>query len=177
MDIEKLSTRSRFSFQRFLPLLTILGISGLLAPSSVLANAITSKLTIEQSKPNLVHVDLGQKGETNGDMLTFNAEVTTDAGVKGKLSGFIILVAIAEEKGEFSEERIVSMAFDLGNADTLVISGKSVYPYRHKPQMDKNNPQIRAVIGGTGKYIGARGQITTTRNEDETYSHLIELID
>ena len=177
MDIEKLPTRSRFSFQRFLSLLTILGIFGLLAPSSVLANEVTSKLTIEQSKPNLTHVDLGQKGETHGDMLAFDAEVTTDAGVKGKLSGFVLLVAISEGKDEVSEDRIVSMVFDLGNADTLVISGKSVYPYRHKPQIDKNTPQIRAVTGGTGKYIGARAQITTTRNDDETYSHLIELVD
>ena len=82
-----------------------------------------------------------------------------------------------QAKDEVSEDRIASMVFDLGNADTLVISGKSVYPYRHKPQMDKNNPQIRAVIGGTGKYIGARGQIATTRNDDETYTHLIELVD
>jgi hypothetical protein len=177
MDIVTLPTRSRFSFRRYLPLLTILGMFGWLTPSSVLANEITTKLTIEQSKPNLAHVDLGQKGETHGDMLAFDAEVTTDAGVKGKLSGFILLVDIPEGKDEVSEDRIASMVFDLGNADTLVISGKSVYPYRHKPQMDKNNPQIRAVIGGTGKYIGARGQITTTRNEDETYTHLIELLD
>lgn len=37
-------------------------------------------------------------------------------------------------------------------------------------------PQIRAVIGGTGDYMGARGQLTTTRNEDGTYEHLIELM-
>jgi hypothetical protein len=43
--------------------------------------------------------------------------------------------------------------------------------------MDTGNGQIRAVIGGTGKYIGARGQVTTTRNDDQTYEHRFELLD
>ena len=41
----------------------------------------------------------------------------------------------------------------------------------------KQKPQLRAVVGGTGIYMGARGQLTTVRNEDGTYEHLIELMD
>ena len=28
---------------------------------------------------------------------------------------------------------------------------------------------VRAILGGTGRYMGARGQLTSTRNADGTY--------
>jgi alpha-D-ribose 1-methylphosphonate 5-triphosphate synthase subunit PhnG len=43
--------------------------------------------------------------------------------------------------------------------------------------MEPGVGQVRAVIGGTGDYIGATGQITTTRNDDGSYDHVVELID
>jgi hypothetical protein len=58
-----------------------------------------------------------------------------------------------------------------------VISGKSVFPHSGELEIAKNNPQIRAIVGGTGKYIGARGQISTTHDDDEGYTHVIELVD
>ena len=38
-------------------------------------------------------------------------------------------------------------------------------------------PQVRAVVGGTGHYIGARGQMLTTRRGQGHYEHNITLID
>ena len=158
-------------------LITLVALLGCVTNSRVVANENTTKLTIQQAKPSLVHVDLGQEGQTHGDMLAFDAEVTTETGVKGKLSGILFTVDIPEKNHEVFQDRIVNMVFDLGNANTLVICGKSVYPNRDEPGMAKNNPQIRAVIGGTGIYIGARGQIATIRNDDGTYTHRVELVD
>ena len=42
--------------------------------------------------------------------------------------------------------------------------------------MTSSEPQTRAIVGGTGIYLGARGQITSTRNADGTYTQLIELV-
>ena len=42
--------------------------------------------------------------------------------------------------------------------------------------MAANTEQVRAVIGGTGTYIGARGQVTTVRNDDGSYEHSFELL-
>jgi hypothetical protein len=36
-------------------------------------------------------------------------------------------------------------------------------------------PQKNAVVGGTGKYKGVRGEVTTTRNEDGTYTHIFDI--
>ncbi len=146
-------------------------------PAFVSAAEVVTKITIHQELPSLVHVDLGKDGASHGDMLAFDAVVKTAEGVKGKLSGFVLTVDVPEKDHEVFQDRMVSMAFDLGGANTLVIGGKSVYPHQGELEMEKENPQIRAVIGGTGKYIGARGQVSTTREKDGGYTHRIELVE
>ena len=42
--------------------------------------------------------------------------------------------------------------------------------------MALNYPLIQAITGGTGKYMGVRGQVTTTRIADESYEHKFELL-
>tara|TARA_B100000767_G_C19536557_1_gene438885 strand:+ start:161 stop:643 length:483 start_codon:yes stop_codon:yes gene_type:complete len=149
-----------------------------LASSSALQAAdVTTKFTIHQDEPSLAHVDVGQKGQSQRDLLAFDAPVQTTSGEKGKLSGLVIAVDTPENEPEVFQDRIVSMVFDFGNANTLVISGKSVYPYHGELEFAKNVAQIRAIVGGTGKYIGARGQISTTRDDDDGYTHVIELVD
>jgi opacity protein-like surface antigen len=145
--------------------------------SAVQAAEVTQTFTIHQELPNLVHVDLGAKGVSHGDMLAFDAAVETDNDLQGKLSGFVLTVDIPEQDHEIFQDRIVQMVFDLGDTNTLVIGGKSVYPSNYGHEMYENQPQIRAIIGGTGSFIGARGQATTTRNDDGTYEHYIQLVD
>jgi hypothetical protein len=141
------------------------------------AAEVTTKFTIHQDEPSLARVDIGQKGQSHGDLMAFDATVQATNGEKGKLSGFVLTVDIPEKEHEVFQDRIVSMVFDFGNANTLVISGKSVFPHRGELEIAKNIPQIRAIVGGTGKYIGARGQISTRHDDDEGYTHVIELVD
>ena len=151
---------------------------GAFSNSGVLQAAeVTTKFTIRQDKPSLAHVDIGRKGQSHGDLMAFDAAVQATNGEKGKLSGFVLTVDIPEKEHEVFQDRIDSMVFDFGNANTLVISGKAAYPHRGELEIAKNNPQIRAIVGGTGKYIGARGQISTTHDDDEGYTHVIELVD
>lgn len=49
-----------------------------------------------------------------------------------------------------------------------MVMGALVYPANER-LMQANEPQMRSIIGGTGKYKGIRGQMKTTRNQDETY--------
>jgi hypothetical protein len=141
------------------------------------AAEVTTEFTIHQDVPSLVHVDLGQDGHSHGDLLAFDAPIQATNGEKGKVSGFVLTVDIPEMEHEIFQDRIASIVFDLGNANTLVISGNAVYPHQGELEMVKNNPQIRAVVGGTGKYIGARGQVSTTRDADGGYTHHVELLD
>ncbi|MDA7906504.1 dirigent protein [Mariniblastus sp.] len=137
----------------------------------------TQTLKVHQELPDLTHIDLDKEGASHGDLLAFDATVSSDNGMKGKLSGFIMTVDIPQKDHEVFQDRIVQMVFDFGEANTIVVGGRSVYPHLDKSEMKKNEPQYRAVVGGTGTFMGARGQIQTTRNDDGTYEHLIELMD
>ena len=138
-------------------------------------NTITS-IKLHQELPKIVHLDLGLEGNSHGDLMAFDSVFTNDKGMVGMLSGYITTVDIPNETETF-EDRMVHMVFDFEEANTIVVGGKSVYPKIVGAEFKKQIPQIRAVIGGTGDYMGARGQLTTTRNEDGTYEHLLELMD
>ncbi len=134
-------------------------------------------LKVHQELPDLTHIDLDKEGSSHGDLLAFDATVASDNGMTGKLSGFIMTVDIPQKDHEVFQDRIVQMVFDFGEANTIVVGGRSVYPHLDKSEMKKNEPQYRAVVGGTGTFMGARGQVKTTRNDDGTYEHMIELMD
>jgi hypothetical protein len=138
---------------------------------------VTQTLKFHQELPDLTHIDLDKEGASHGDLLAFDAVVTSDNGMKGKVSGFIMTVDIPQKDREIFQDRIVQIVFDLGETNTIVVGGRSVYPHLDKSEMKKNEPQYRAVVGGTGTFMGARGQVITTRNDDGTYEHLIELMD
>ena len=145
-----------------------------LGASEAIADEPT-EFTVHQDNPALATVDLGYAGKSHGDMLAFEATISTEDGVEGLLSGILITVALPRGQSAF-EDRIGNLVFKFGDSDSLVVAGGSVYP-QDETEMNTNQPQVRAVIGGTGKYIGARGEVTTTRNDDGTYDHAFKLID
>lgn len=134
-------------------------------------------LVVDQAPPSLTHVDIGQKGGSHGDVLAYDAKITTTAGMSGKLSGMITTVAVPEP-GEVAQDRIGELVFDFPDAGTLVVGGKSVYPFDKSgtEEMQLNIPQMRPVVGGTGEFLGAVGQVRTTRNANLSYTHEFELV-
>lgn len=72
------------------------------------------------------------------------------------------------------EERFGTLVFRFNDIDTIVVSGSSVYPPA-EAEMSADAPQFRAVLGGTGAYVAATGEVETVRNADGTYSHRFTL--
>jgi hypothetical protein len=136
----------------------------------------TNVFMVRQEAPVMAHADLATEGASHGDMLAFQAKFVMESGTAGVLNGLLITVDIADGELDLLEERIGQLAFDFGNGDSILAAGQSVYPGSDH-EMSADTPQRRAVIGGTGIYMGARGQITTTRNTDGSYEHMFELMD
>jgi hypothetical protein len=91
------------------------------------------------------------------------------------LIGYLLTVDLPGARSdETLEERIGNLVFAFGD-DKLVVAGGSAYP-AGSVEMAANEPQLRAVVGGTGAYLGARGEVVTTRNEDGTYRHEFTLV-
>jgi hypothetical protein len=131
--------------------------------------------TVIQAQPTIKHIDVGAAGGSHGDMLAFEAPFTTENGAKGVMSGIIITVALPDGVGGEHFDRVGNIVLDFGGVDSLVLAGKSLYG-TGEGEMTKYTPQVRAVTGGTGRYIGARGQITTTRVTSGEYKHVVELL-
>jgi hypothetical protein len=142
---------------------------------STQAFAEARKLIVIQDAPALTDVDIGPKGKSHGDMLAFEAAIRSEAGYTGTLKGILFTVALPGGEGRPHEGRIGQLYYDLGKGDSLVVSGGTVYSGQNA-EMTVNTPQVRAVIGGTGEFIGARGQVTTIRKADGQYEHSFELV-
>lgn len=131
---------------------------------------------VYQDPPAITRVDLGHPGHSHGDMLAFEAGLTAEDGTKGTLHGILITVDLPGDGDDVHEDRIGQLVFALGASDGIVVAGGSIYA-ETTAEMNADQPQVRAVIGGTGRYLGARGQVTTSRHEDGSYEHAFELIE
>jgi hypothetical protein len=132
--------------------------------------------TITQGKPEIKRVDIGVTGMSVGDLFGFEAPFTTQDGKMGRIYGIVTIVSIPTGTSDPFIDRLSSSVLDFGNSDTVVVTGKTVYG-TYQGEIKDNEPQLRAIIGGTGRFIGARGQISTTRTPSGSYEHEIQLLD
>jgi len=146
--------------------------------SLALASTAQAKqtFTITQGKPEIQRVDIGVTGMSVGDLFAFEAPFTSKDGKKGRIYGIITIVSIPTGVNDPFIDRLSSSVLDFGKSDTLVVNGKTIYG-AYEGEIKDNEPQLRAIIGGTGKFIGARGQISTIRTPSGTYEHEIQLLD
>ena len=140
------------------------------------AEAAGRTFVMEQQAPVLDTIDLRDAGHTNGDMLAFEASVTADDGTAGTLRGILITVDLPDDAGDVFEDRIRPACLRSQRRQQHRC-GRRVGYAKATTEMKTEQAQIRAVVGGTGTFLGARGQVTTTRNADGTYEHRFELMD
>lgn len=120
-------------------------------------------------------IDIGEPGQSLGDMRLINNTFAGDDGVSGTASGMLLTVDLPDE-ADTQLDSMGQIVYEFGGGDMIVVAADSEFlPGGDALILD--GAQLRAVIGGTGKFIGARGQVTTTFNEDGTWSHTFQLLD
>ena len=129
-------------------------------------------MTLIKSKPEHVLVDDLDGTREHGEKIFYEAGLSDQAGKPvGQLLAEHVIVDLPGEDGVGSptlEERFTTLALVFDDGDEIMVMGALVYPANER-LMQANEPQMRSIIGGTGKYKGIRGQMKTTRNQDETY--------
>lgn len=95
---------------------------------------------------------------------------------KGKPVGTIhvVLSSVVESAGVEIEKRMRNVVFLLGDGQ-IVANGMGLYP-RTEQVLVVNVSHRIPIVGGTGKYLGARGEVSTTRYADGTYRHVLTLL-
>lgn len=122
----------------------------------------------------LVFLDLNPTGDS-GDVTTFEAGVYLDDEPYGSVMGTITTVGSVGEGAQLDrEERVLTAVYDLpgGQISALGIS----YYYEGETLLPEGEPMTRAIVGGTGEYVGVDGEVTTTRNADDSYTHVLRIV-
>jgi hypothetical protein len=82
------------------------------------------------------------------------------------------LVKLATDANPNLEQRTTLLSFTFGDRqDQIIVLGVVDYSPTGA-EFNAGQPVVRAVIGGTGKYMGARGQLASTRNADGSYTQV-----
>ncbi|MGH3540811.1 MAG: hypothetical protein ACRDTO_00300 [Mycobacterium sp.] len=136
-----------------------------------------SSLTVYEDPPTSNPVDVGGRGNSPGDSYYFFAGLRDQPGgaLIGELYGSNTLVKPPVPSKPDAEQRATLLFFVLGNRqDQIVVAGVPDYP-PNAPEFNPNQPVLRAVLGGTGKYNGVSGQLTSIRNSDGSYKQEFSL--
>ena len=138
----------------------------------------TEELTINQDVPVIVPLDVGIAGPTVGDAFYFHASLRlTPAGpVVGEVFGTKVVVKTATTQHPQVEQRLTDLVFTFNDRhDQIVVAGAADYPVAGA-EFDPDEPVVRAIVGGTGAFIGARGELTSTRHPAGGYTQVFTLL-
>lgn len=133
----------------------------------------TFSITSPAKEP--ITIDLGEPGRSVGDLRLINIPFTGDEGIAGTLNGMLVTVDVPD--GEDTQlDTMGQLIFDFGGTDSIIVAAESkMVPEGDVLMLD--GQQVRAVLGGTGKFVGARGQMLTGQNPDGTWEATFQLMD
>lgn len=133
----------------------------------------TTTIVLRQDAPVIVPLSEAVAGAT-GYSFAYEAVLRGSAGKRvGLLSGVVLTIDVT--LGQVDEEiRHREIVFGLRGGQ-LIAQGVSAYP-SSLTEVAANRPVVIAIVGGTGDYIGARGEVRTSRKADGTYRHAITLL-
>jgi hypothetical protein len=134
--------------------------------------------TVYSDAPKMSLLDLGQPGNSPGDVYHFFAPLRSTPGgpVTGEVFGSKTLIKLASDANPNVENRATLLFFTFGGRkDQIVVYGITDYSPT-AGEFAVGQPVVRPILGGTGKYMGARGQLTSTRNADGSYTQVFTLL-
>lgn len=144
----------------------------------VLAGCSSSQTTLVLTQVSgddveLNALDLNPSGDA-GDLTTFEAPITKEGQPYGSLMGTMTKVgSLGAGLNTEREERMLTAVFDLPEGQISVL-GVSYYE-EGDLLLPAGEPVTRAIVGGTGAYVGIDGEVTTVRNEDGSYTHTLRI--
>ena len=142
------------------------------------SNQSSENFTVYEDTPKMSLLDLGAPGNSLGDVYHFSAPLHSERGgpVTGEVIGSKTLVKVATDANPNLERRATLLFFTFADRkDQIIAFGVADYT-PSAPEFDAGQPAVRAILGGTGKYMGVRGQVISTRNADGSYTQVFTLL-
>ena len=164
--------------RRIIGLGAVLGSTLMVACGLHSTTAPSETFTVYEDAPKMSLVDLGAPGSSLGDVYHFSAPLHSERGgpVTGEVIGSKTLVKVATDANPNLERRATLLFFTFADGkDQIIAFGAADYT-PSAPEFDAGQSVVRPVLGGTGKFMGARGQVTSTRNADGSYTQAFTLL-
>lgn len=152
-----------------IPLL-IIGLIAIGTPAQAAADRQTVRVYHQAVTP------IATSGSGIGTVRTFFTPMAVDGkAANGQyLTG--TLTTLAENVSDGQELRASNLTFVFGNeADQLVVGGISLYPPAGAT-LAPGTKTVRPVLGGSGKYDGARGQVVSRNYGAQGWTHTFRII-
>ena len=127
---------------------------------------------VMSSKPDITTIDLGPPGKSPGDLYAVSASILSRNGrrVIGQLRG-----TQTDIKLEHGAETVQGLlTFEFGMANQIVVGGLGQFPLTGTGLIT-GKPYVRAVLGGTGRYAGVKGTLTSTELPSGRYDQVFRL--
>lgn len=122
--------------------------------------------------PAPVVVDTGADGPSAGDQRIFY--ITGKSGDTDVTMSFVMTTTAVDTPEQNVETRASTGVFSFGGNDTLLLEGVGLYP-GEGATLKPSAILERAIIGGTGKYAGAKGSVVTEHLPDDTWTHTFRI--
>jgi len=133
------------------------------------------KIVLIQAPPVISHDEDEDQTSGRGDFTFFDARLSRGDKPFGSLTGTIETNDLVTGSKNL-EVRLRTLIFEPPKGQ-LVAQGASSYPTGPDfVPLNVNDPVVIAVTGGTGAYMGATGEVRTTRRGDGTYRQAITLL-
>ena len=138
--------------------------------------AAEQSLTISHGPvPTPTYIDLGAPGDSVGDQRIWQFDGQT-GDQQNVVTDWVMTTTSQSSAASDMERRVTLGVFSIGQdaKNTILIQGVGLYP-KVGSTLKSDAVLQRAVIGGTGKYAGAIGTVTSTHLPDNTWQHVINL--
>jgi hypothetical protein len=156
--------------------LLAVGQAGAKAPATAAKKLVLTVAHGPVTSSDVQYIDAAPAGPSTGDVRTYYLTLTKPGGSTpiGYLTGTLTTVA-EDQPSAGMELRAADLVFVVGGpADQLVVGGVSAYS-QQAPTIATKSVVVRPVIGGSGKYAGARGYCVTTHYADDTWTHAFHI--
>ena len=127
-------------------------------------------LVIHQDKATIVH--FGRPDERHGDVMAYEGTITGPDGLVGVIAG---VQHTARQHDETHWDRVVSATFSFAGGDSITVHGL-IRNGTDPTSSQSGDRYVRAVVGGTGQFLGANGQVESVRKDDGSYTHTLTLL-
>ena len=135
-------------------------------------------MTFLVDKPLLTHINLGDTANSHGDAIAYEQVLRDSTGkIVGEVLGWGVTVDIVDGDSAnpiHISDRIGTAIFKFDDENQIIALGGTTY-HKGEQLMKVGISLKRAIIGGTGKYKGVQGEVTTYRNEDGSYKQILDV--